>query len=50
MGSNSEPKTAYGSSSEMPKKHVVTSIQPMKGFKNIVSLFVSDPLKAQYLS
>ncbi|CAO1403089.1 unnamed protein product [Diamesa serratosioi] len=50
MGANSELKIEYGFSTGVPKKHGETSVEPMKGFKNVLSFFVQDPSKIRYLS
>ena len=52
IGSNSELKFEYGfiKKSISPKNHGETSAQPLKGSKNILTFFISDPSKVKYLS
>lgn len=50
MGSNNDLKIEYGFSSGIPKNLVETSIQPLNGTKNILSVFIEDPSKISSLS
>lgn len=50
IGSNSDLKIEYGFSSAISINHRKTSIQPLKGSKNILTFFIADPTKIDYLS